>query len=59
MPQQASTQPSGFSRARRGQGLEEVYREAAEGFFRPEFFNRVDRVVAFSPLAPAAIDRVL
>ena len=26
------------------------YRGAAERFFRPEFFNRIDRVVAFRPL---------
>ena len=26
------------------------YRSAAERFFRPEFFNRIDRVVAFRPL---------
>ncbi|TDU70834.1 ATP-dependent Clp protease ATP-binding subunit ClpA [Prosthecobacter fusiformis] len=28
----------------------EVYREAAEKFFRPEFFNRLDRIVPFHEL---------
>lgn len=27
------------------------YRKAAEGFFRPEFFNRIDRIVPFRSLA--------
>ncbi len=32
-----------------------AYREAAENFFRPELFNRLDRVIAFDELAPAHI----
>jgi ATP-dependent Clp protease ATP-binding subunit ClpA len=28
----------------------EVFVEAARGFFRPEFFNRIDRIVPFEPL---------
>jgi hypothetical protein len=28
----------------------QVFREAAEAFFRPEFFNRIDRIVPFEPL---------
>tara|TARA_B100001989_G_scaffold219264_1_gene171158 strand:- start:1059 stop:3710 length:2652 start_codon:yes stop_codon:yes gene_type:complete len=31
------------------------YRKAAESFFRPEFFNRIDRIVAFSKLTRASI----
>jgi len=29
---------------------DEVYREAARRFFRPEFFNRIDRIVPFAAL---------
>jgi hypothetical protein len=28
----------------------EVFLDAARGFFRPEFFNRIDRIVPFEPL---------
>ncbi|MCB9644630.1 MAG: ATP-dependent Clp protease ATP-binding subunit [Myxococcales bacterium] len=31
------------------------YRKAAEGFFRPEFFNRIDRIVPFRRLGRDAI----
>jgi ATP-dependent Clp protease ATP-binding subunit ClpA/protein subunit release factor B len=30
----------------------------AEGFFRPEFFNRIDRLVLFQPLTPEAMRRI-
>ena len=33
------------------------YVEEAERFFRPEFFNRIDRVVVFHPLAAATVER--
>ncbi len=32
--------------------------DAAKKFFRPEFFNRLDRVVPFHPLAPPTIRRI-
>ncbi|CAN5431598.1 hypothetical protein BH23VER1_BH23VER1_03020 [soil metagenome] len=32
--------------------------DAAKKFFRPEFFNRLDRVVPFRPLAPDTIRRI-
>ncbi len=39
------------------------YRKAAEGFFRPEFFNRIDRIVPFRSLAredlPPLVKRTL
>lgn len=35
--------------------LQMHYRRAAERFFRPELFNRIDRIVAFSPLGREAI----
>jgi ATP-dependent Clp protease ATP-binding subunit ClpA len=38
----------GFGAA--GGGAKEAYREAAKAFFRPEFFNRIDRVVPFERL---------
>ncbi|MBJ7612865.1 MAG: hypothetical protein JF924_11150 [Candidatus Dormibacteraeota bacterium] len=34
------------------------YVEEAEGFFRPEFFNRLDRVVAFRTLDEATVRRI-
>ncbi|MBI4864233.1 MAG: ATP-dependent Clp protease ATP-binding subunit [Candidatus Riflebacteria bacterium] len=33
-----------------GRSREQVYRRAVERFFRPEFFNRLDRVVPFTEL---------
>jgi ATP-dependent Clp protease ATP-binding subunit ClpC len=51
----------GVAEADRGVGFttggnaahDQHYRRAAEGFFRPEFFNRIDRVVPFRSLARA------
>lgn len=37
------------------QALDAHYRSAAEKFFRPELFNRIDRVIAFSSLGREAI----
>ncbi len=34
------------------------YTRAAESFFRPEIFNRIDRVVPYSPLRPEALRRI-
>ncbi|MFO0798408.1 MAG: AAA family ATPase [Gemmataceae bacterium] len=34
------------------------YTGAAMAFFRPEFFNRLDAVVTFDPLGPAAVERI-
>jgi len=39
-----------------GEGVN--YRGAAMSFFRPEFFNRLDAVVTFDPLGPAAVERI-
>jgi len=36
-----------------------VFNAAVQRHFRPEFFNRIDRVVTFTPLGPPAIERVL
>ncbi len=36
----------------------EVYAEAAEHFFRPEFFNRLDRIVPFEQLGRAGVGRI-
>lgn len=35
-----------------------VYRQAAERFFRPEFFNRLDRIIAFENLRRADVERI-
>ena len=57
---EASVAPTGFTRrGGRAASLQAVYTAAAERHFRPEFFNRLDRVVAFAPLGRAAIGRVL
>jgi ATP-dependent Clp protease ATP-binding subunit ClpC len=34
------------------------YADAVRAYFRPEFFNRLDAVVAFDPLAPATVDAI-
>ena len=36
-----------------------AYHDAVRGWLRPELLNRIDRVLAFSPLTPEAVDRVL
>jgi ATP-dependent Clp protease ATP-binding subunit ClpC len=36
-----------------------VYLTAAEKFFRPEFFNRLDRVIPFRPLTPAHLEQIV
>ncbi|HOY56794.1 MAG TPA: AAA family ATPase [Verrucomicrobiota bacterium] len=36
----------------------EVYVSAARHFFRPEFFNRIDRLVAFQPLDRSGLERI-
>ncbi len=38
--------------------LESHFIREAEAFFRPEFFNRIDRIVAFRPLSEEAIRRI-
>jgi ATP-dependent Clp protease ATP-binding subunit ClpA len=38
-----------------GDDLDEVFVGAAEKFFRPEFFNRLDRIIPFRALAPAQL----
>jgi ATP-dependent Clp protease ATP-binding subunit ClpC len=55
----------GAQNARRRLGFEEsnvedrsVYREAAEKFFRPEFFNRLDRIVPFHELRREDIEHL-
>lgn len=35
-----------------------VYRQAAEKFFRPEFFNRLDRIIPFENLRREDIERI-
>ncbi|MFT5470977.1 MAG: ATP-dependent Clp protease ATP-binding subunit ClpC [Verrucomicrobiales bacterium] len=37
----------------------EIYRDAARNFFRPEFFNRLDKVVAFSRLGREHIEGIV
>ncbi len=35
-----------------------VYRQAAEKFFRPEFFNRLDRIIPFENLSREDVERI-
>jgi ATP-dependent Clp protease ATP-binding subunit ClpA len=44
--------------AGRGDAAREHFRAAVEGYLRPELFNRIDRLVPFAPLGPAAIERI-
>ncbi|MFP2956950.1 AAA family ATPase [Myxococcus sp. 1LA] len=44
---------TGFHRT--AESAEAHYLSAVRGYFRPEFFNRLDRVVPFRPLTPAAL----
>ncbi|NMO16577.1 ATP-dependent Clp protease ATP-binding subunit [Pyxidicoccus fallax] len=44
---------TGFHRT--AESAEAHYLSAVRAFFRPEFFNRLDRVVPFRPLTPAAL----
>ena len=37
---------------------DETFIAAAESFFRPEFFNRLDRIVPFRPLSRADVERI-
>jgi ATP-dependent Clp protease ATP-binding subunit ClpC len=41
---------AGFGLRPAGRSNRDTYVAAAEGFFRPEFFNRIDRIVPFEPL---------
>jgi hypothetical protein len=38
--------------------LDRHYAEQAEKFFRPEFFNRIDRIVVFHPLGEETVRRI-
>src|SRR2546430_13792073 len=50
----ASSAEAGAAAARAAQH----YLRQAEEFFRPEFFNRIDRVIAFKPLDEDAVLRI-
>jgi len=38
---------------------QEHFTQAAKNRFRPEFFNRIDRVVPFAPLSRSSLDRIV
>ncbi|MCU0781421.1 MAG: AAA family ATPase [Akkermansiaceae bacterium] len=50
--------PLGFG-AVAGRDASEVYVSAAERFFRPEFFNRLDAVLPFRPLSRDDLDAIV
>jgi hypothetical protein len=45
-------------RAAEGERLQRHFVEQAERFFRPEFFNRIDRVLPFAALEPDVVRRI-
>jgi|GEM_PF-1245528 len=49
---------TGFARGK-SDGARAHYLAAAQRFFRPEFFNRIDRLVPFRSLEPDALRRVV
>lgn len=49
---------SGFGLRPADQPRGEVYVHAAERFFRPEFFNRIDRIIPFEPLSRQHVARI-
>ena len=49
----------GFGADGGGQAAEDLcYIAAAEKFFRPEFFNRIDRILPFAPLESAELEAI-
>ena len=48
----------GFGVGESARDIDDVYVGAAEKFFRPEFFNRLDRVVAFRPLGRGHLEGI-
>ncbi|MCW7538708.1 AAA family ATPase [Aquabacterium sp. A7-Y] len=52
----AAQRHTGF--ARQAADVQHTYREAVERFFRPEFLNRIDQVVTFTPLAAGDIEAI-
>ncbi len=49
-------QKLGFDKENNNDGA--IYRKAVENFFRPEFINRIDRIVIFNPLAKRHIHNI-
>jgi ATP-dependent Clp protease ATP-binding subunit ClpC len=50
--------PLGFGGDAAGASAHQRYVEEAERFFRPEFFNRIDRVVVFHALSQQTVRRI-
>jgi len=50
----STTTASGF-----GPDTGPAYESEAAKFFRPEFFNRLDAVITFKPLAPAEVEAII
>jgi ATP-dependent Clp protease ATP-binding subunit ClpA len=44
--------PISYLKNQKVQRMEDHFIQAAERYFRPEFFNRIDSVLAFEPLSP-------
>jgi len=55
----AGTKPTGFDRQPGASDVATAYEDAVKAWFRPEFFNRIDRILPFSPLSRGSIREVL
>ncbi|MCG8650691.1 MAG: AAA family ATPase [Pirellulales bacterium] len=49
---------TGFADPTDSQAIGDVHRRAAEEFFRPEFFNRIDDVLSFQRLSAATMESI-
>ena len=49
---------AGFDNGQNNTAIGEHHRRAAEAFFRPEFFNRIDDVLSFNPLPESTIEKI-
>ena len=55
----ASSKPTGFGRETSATEVASAYEDAVKAWFRPEFVNRIDRILPFSPLSRESIRAVL
>ncbi len=55
----AAVKRTGFGREASASDIARAYEDAVKAWFRPEFFNRIDRVLPFSPLSQSSIRQIL
>jgi ATP-dependent Clp protease ATP-binding subunit ClpA len=56
---QLDQSPIGLGPSKNNRDIAEVFEKAAQDFFRPELFNRIERIVPFGPLDENTIGHVL